>query len=253
MQLTYDQKRSFIECGSVTIPGVVPRVMVEKALRAINHAIGQGMNVEDMPVFRSQSYCPGIRDAPAITNLVNRTPIWALAESAIGPDRVQPVTGGQIAIRFPVLDDPPPRPHGHLDGMYSKNNGVPEGTIRNYTMLAVVLLSDLPAPYMGNFTTWPGTHHRFEAYFREHGPESLLKGMPKIRYPEPQQITGRAGDVVFSHYMIAHGAAPNVSAYPRYAVIFRLKARDHDAHMLETMTDIWREWPGIRDVLGEKV
>ena len=71
------------------VPGVVPPLMVAEALRAINHSVGQGMNVADMTRFRSQSYCPEIQNTPPITDLLKKTPAWDLAESVIGagPDQ----------------------------------------------------------------------------------------------------------------------------------------------------------------------
>ncbi len=122
-------------------------------------------------------------------------------------------------------------------------------TIATYTLLVVVLLSELRGPFSGNFTTWPGTHHLYEEYFKEHGPMSLLNGMPSIDLPEPEQHTGKPGDVILCHYQIAHGAAINVSPNPRYAVIFRLNHLDHGQQKHEVMADIWREWPGIRELL----
>jgi hypothetical protein len=232
------------------VPGVVPQVMVDAALRAINHSVGEGMNVDDMVRFRSRSFCPELTQETVITDLINRTPAWALAESAIGAGKIRPVGGAQIALRFPGMQDPPPRAKPHLDGMYSPTNGVPEGTIQNFTALLAVLLSDLPHPHAGNFTVWPGTHHIYERYFREHTPQSLLNGMPDVALPEPEQITGQAGDIVFCHYQIAHGVTPNVSPHVRYAIFFRLRHVDHDDHKWESMTDIWLEWEGMREIVA---
>ena len=160
--------------------------------------------------------------------------------------------GGQIALRFPTRQDPPPQPGGHLDGMYSPHNGVPKGEIHNFTMLVGVVLSDVDAPFSGNFTVWPGTHHVYERYFAEQGPQSLLEGMPKVEVPQPVQTTARAGDVFLVHYQVAHGAAVNVSPHTRYAIYFRLTHVDHDTRKWETMTDIWLDWEGMRDVVAEQ-
>lgn len=136
--------------------------------------------------------------------------------------------------------------------MSSPHNGVPAGTLGNFTMLAAVLLSPLDRPYAGNFTVWPGTHRLFEAYFREHGPEALLKGMPPVPLPEPVQVEGAPGDVVLAHYQLMHGVAPNLSPHVRYAIFYRL---NHTARTTgwsrEAMLDIWAEWPGIRALLDE--
>jgi hypothetical protein len=252
MELTYAQKKAFFEKGFVKIPGVVPRLMVDRAVRAINNSMGEGIDPAQISKFRAQSYCPELQKDPVIVDLVNRTPAWQLVESAVGPGKIRPVGGGQIALRFPSKQDPagPARPH--LDGMYSPTNGVPEGTIQNFTALVSILLSDLPGPNAGNFTAWPGTHHIYERYFREHGPESLLNGMPKVDIPEPEQITGQAGDMVLVHYQVAHGVTPNASPHIRYAIFFRLTHVDHAEQKFETMTDIWREWDGIREFAEAK-
>ena len=252
MQLSHAQRLEIYRNGFVRIPGAIPPAMVDAALRAINASVGQGMNVDDMPIFRSQSYCPDVKNTPAITDLFNKTPAFALAESAIGEGKIRPVGGGQIGLRFPSMQDPPGQPRPHLDGMYSPTNGVPQGTIQNFTMLAAVFLSDVPGPYCGNFTVWPGTHHLYEAYFREHGPEALLDGMPKVQLPEPVQVTCRAGDLVLCHYQIAHCAAPNVSPHVRYGIFFRLSHIDHAGQKREVMQDIWREWEGLREIVASQ-
>lgn len=245
MQLTYGQKQTIIDQGYVHIPGVIPQVMVDNALHAINHSIGEGMDKDDMVTMRSRSYCTELQRESVITDLLNKTPAWSLAESAIGEGKIQPASSGQIALRFPSLNDPPPEPRPHLDGMHSPHNGVPKGEIRNFTMLLGVALSDVPASYCGNFTVWPKTHTLFQNYFRENGPESLLEGMPKIDLPEPKQLLAKAGDIMLVHYEVAHSAAINVSPHTRYAIYFRLKHVAHDERKWETMTDIWLDWEGL--------
>jgi hypothetical protein len=251
MTLTHVQRRHLFEHGYVRIPGAIPGVMVNAALRAINHSVGNGMNVEDMTRFRAQSYCPEIKGTPVIADLFNATPARALAESAIGAGKLKPVRGGQVALRFPTMDDPPRPARPHIDGMYSPTNGVPEGTIANFTALCGILLSDLPEGNAGNFTVWPGSHRAHERYFRDRGPQSLLEGMPKLDYGDAVPVTGQAGDVVIAHYLLAHGIAPNVSPHVRYACFFRLTHVDHEQQKWESMTDAWLQWPGIREAVPE--
>ncbi|HET6384182.1 MAG TPA: hypothetical protein VFJ58_12385 [Armatimonadota bacterium] len=250
MQLNHAQKSELFDRGYVKIPGVIPRVMVDEAVKAINHSIGNGIDPEQLSRFRAQSYCPELSREPVISDLFNGTPARLLAESAIG--EIRPVGGGQIALRFPVAADPAPKARPHLDGMHSPTNGVPEGVIHNFTALMGVLLSDLPGPNAGNFTVWPGTHRIYEAYFKEHTPQSLLNGMPPVSLPEPEQITGQAGDVVLVHYQIGHGVTPNVSPHTRYAIFFRLKHVDHDDRKWESMTNIWLNWDGMQDIRKAK-
>jgi len=250
MELTHEQKQMFYEKGYVKLPGIVPRPLIDSALRAINASIGaQGIPPDQLPILRSRSYCPELQSEPAITNLLTASPLWDMAETAIGLGCIKPVRSGQIALRFPSMD-PPGEPHAHIDGMYTPTNGVPKGTIGNFTALIGVMLSDLPGDYAGNLAVWPGTHHLFEAYFRDNGPQALLEGMPPVALPEPVQVTGTAGDAVLCHYQLGHGIAGNSSPHIRYAIYFRLSHRDHDSIHWECMTDIWREWAGMRDVVG---
>jgi ectoine hydroxylase-related dioxygenase (phytanoyl-CoA dioxygenase family) len=249
MQLTYAQKQEFYKNGYVKLPGVVPQVMIDAAVRAINASVGQGIDPAQVPIYQSRSFCPELQREPVITDLFNKTPALGLAESMIGVGKIQPVGAGQIALRFPTLQDPPAAPRPHLDGMYTPTNGVPAGTIRNFTMLLGVALSDVTMPYAGNLTIWPGTHHIYEQYFRENGPEALLNGMPPVTIPEPVQLLAKAGDIIMAHYELAHGVAQNVSSHPRYAIYFRLYHVDHDQHGHETMADIWREWEGMKGIV----
>ena len=239
MTLSVAQKQELIDNGYVKVPGIVPRAMLDAALRAINSLVGKGLDGDEMTE---------LHDAAVITDLLMRTPAWELAESAIGSGRIDPPRRAQIALRFPSLEDPPPEPIGHLDGMHSEHNGVPKGEIRNFTMLVGIYLSDVPESYAGNFTVWPGTHHAHERYFREHGAKALLDGMPPIDLPPPVHVTGAAGDVILAHYQVAHTAVTNVSPHTRYAVFFRLRHVGHPSFRPEAMTDIWLDWEGLRDL-----
>jgi hypothetical protein len=250
MELSEEQRTHLYEHGYVKLPGAVPQEKVDAALRAINASLGsEGIDPAQLPIFRARSYCPELQQDQAITGLITDTSVWDYAESVIGPGRIKPVTSGQIALRFPSLQ-PAAAPHPHLDGMYTPTNGVPEGTIMNFTALVGVMLSDLPGGSAGNLAVWPGTHHRYEQYFRKEGPESLLRGMPPIDLPEPVQITGKAGDAVICHYQLAHGIAGNASPHIRYAIYFRLFHVDHDSLKWESMIDIWREWEGMHPMVA---
>lgn len=252
MHLSMDEKRQIFENGYAVLKNVIPRRMVDAALRQINHAVGEGMDPTQMPIFRAQSYCPELRNDPAIMDLLIKSPLWDLTESALGEGKIRPVRGGQIALRFPVLADPP-RPVGmHLDGMYTPDNGVKQGTIANFTALIGVFLSDVETEYAGNFSVVAGSHKIYESYFREHGAEALLQGMPPVEVPPVQQLRARAGDAVLCHYQIAHGVAQNVSPHVRYAIFFRLHHVEMDpTHWQAPMQDIWMHWPGIRSSVPE--
>jgi hypothetical protein len=253
VELTKKQKLHFHEEGYVVVKGVVPQVMIDEALHAINHSLGEeGMNKEDLPILRQQSYCKELRNETVLTHLFNRTPVMPLAESLMGKGSVLPVSGVQIALRFPrPLGEDAPPPRGHLDGLGSGLNGSAKGTYkRGFSGLAVILLCDLPHVNSGNFTVFPKSHRAFADYFKEHGHEVLENGMPRIDLPDPPvMITGKAGDVVLTHHQIVHGAGPNTSPHIRYAAITRLRHKECEKNGSDAYTDIWREWPGVREAL----
>ncbi|MBT4501253.1 MAG: hypothetical protein HOC74_26215 [Gemmatimonadetes bacterium] len=253
--LTQKQKQMFYREGYVKLSGAVPQLMVERARKAINHSIGEvGMHQEDLTKLRAQSYCNELRSAPVMVDLFNKTPLFQIAESLLGEGNALPCGGAQIALRFPGNPDADPgEPGGHLDGLGTGTNGIPKGEYRRgFTALVVIYLADVPEPYSGNFTVWPKSHLFFEEYFKREGHGVLAKGMPKVELPEgPVQMTGKAGDVVLAHNLLVHGAGPNGSANVRYAAIFRLRHVDCEQIGLDGYTDIWREWAGVREAVGE--
>ena len=240
-----EQREALLRDGYATVPGVVPAAPLAAALRAINHSLGQGLPPADLPVFRSRSFCPELQRAPVILDLLRATPAWLLAESLLGEGCVEPVRSGQIALSFPQTEAPE-APYPHLDGLHTPTNGVPAGEVRIFTLLVGVILSDVTGPGAGNLTVWPGSHRLYESYFRDNGPKSLLGGMPPIALPDPEEVTGSVGDVVLCHYQLAHAVGANTSPHVRYAVYFRLKSRGHDGRRWECLTDLWKEWPGLR-------
>lgn len=252
MRLTYAQKKDFMENGFVKIPGVIPKSMIQQTVKMINHSLGsEGMNKEDLPKFRSLSYCPELQNAPMMADLIYKTPAVDLVQSIIGEGNLSDTRYAQIALRFPTMADSTGPIGYHLDGMHTKLNGVEEGTYSNFTMLFGVMLSDLPDENSGNLAVWPGSHRLYEKYFRKHGSDILLEKLPPIDIGNPVQITGQAGDVILCHYQVAHGVAPNQSPNTRYALYYRLKHIQHDAVWKETYKNIWMHYPGIRELLNE--
>jgi hypothetical protein len=250
MRLTNQQMREFHEDGYVIVRGAVPRLMIDDARRAINHHLGQaGLPPDKLTEYSARSYCPEITGTPPIVDLFNRTPLFDLVESMLGEGNLLPIKGAQIALRFPGFGSN--RPHvlkGHLDGVGTGTNGIPKGEFhRGFAALVTVLAADVTEPWHGNFTVWPGSHHVAERYFRETSPQELSKGTPRFDLPrEPVQVCGQAGDVCISHHQLIHEAAPNHGPNIRYAVIFRAAHKDTHTIGTDAMTDIWREWDGIR-------
>ncbi|HLK92379.1 MAG TPA: phytanoyl-CoA dioxygenase family protein [Polyangia bacterium] len=247
MQLDETQRRALRDDGYLLVPGLIPRARVDAALKAINHSLGEeGIAKEKIWKLRSQTYCPELVAEPEILDLYRATPLVALAEAAIGPGRVVAPRSGQIALRFPQDVAEPKLPHPHIDGIPSKLNGVPRGKLHHFTALAGVFLNDVTAPFHGNFTVWPGSHRALEAHFRAHGTYQIIREFPSLEMPA-RQLQAQAGDALLAHYQLAHNAALNVGPNVRYAVFFRLAHSAHDPTSTATLTDLWREWEGVRD------
>ena len=245
--LSQEQTEQFRNNGFLKLEQIVSADLWRTARRAINAGLGaDGIDPEKLNTYRSQSYVPGLQGSDAIRNLYSESALAPIMESLIGPGKVAPVGGGQIALRFPSQSDEKRAPVAHIDGMYTPTNGVPKGSIQNFTALVGVFLSDIPDEFCGNFAVWPGSHLAYADYFREKGPESLLDGMPPVALKPAQQVTARPGDAVIAHYLLGHGVAGNVSPDVRYAIFFRLHHIDHNALRWESMTDPWLEWAGMR-------
>lgn len=244
MELNEAQKRKMLEDGYVVLPNVVPRTLIVEALREINHRLGLG-RVQTMDVYAdARDYWSDDVNSPAIMDLLFKSPLWALCESPLGgPDSLAYPATGQIALRFPSVNNSHGGPASHIDGFYSPNAKKP---ISRFTMLAGVLLSDLPDKFMGNLTVYPGTHRTIAEYIAKNGTDSLRAGIGrKIEMPEGVQITGKAGDAVICHYQLAHDKEQNLSHQIRYAAYWRLWHKHAESCQTEGLTDIWREWPAI--------
>ncbi|NJN84688.1 MAG: hypothetical protein HC802_21970 [Caldilineaceae bacterium] len=251
--LTKAQKRHFVEEGYLKIPNVAPKIMIDDALRAVNHSIGYvGMGGEDMANNRSAFFCAELLTSPLILALFHNTPAFALAEELMGEGNVLPLTRAKPYPRFPELvdvDDQPMR--GHLDGIGNGTNGMPKGYYnRGFSAFAVIYLADVLEPYAGNFTVWPKSHRFLADYFQREGHEVLANGMPRLDFPEaPVMLTANAGDLILAHSLIYHTGGINTSPNVRHAVIARFRHKECDAIGKEGYTDLWREWPGVHEVV----
>ena len=237
------------------LPGVVPASVVLRARRAINHSLGAGFERSDVARMNARSFCEELVADPRLLRLATNRRVWSCVRSLLGDGRTERPRECQIALRFPrpegtprTLDAP------HIDGYRTPDNGLPDDGIGyNFTLLLGVFLSDVDAPLSGNFTVWPGTHLRLARYCREHGVNELERGKAsasRIRLPRPVPLTGKSGDIMLAHYQLAHAASPNLSGDIRYMCFFRLSVRGLVGHRVESMLEIWRDWPRLWKQVG---
>jgi hypothetical protein len=249
MPISAQHRDDLRQNGYLRLDGAIPRSMVDAAVHAINHRLGQGFPAEELVKFQAQSFFPDLQTQPVISDLFNASGVRESLEELLGQGNVEARKSGQLALRFPREPGTQPTPPiAHIDGVHHPNNGVPKGTLASFTALVGVFLTDVSSDYAGNFAVWPGSHLKMEKYFQENGIDELLHEgrTPKLPYGEGKQVHARAGDVVIAHYQLLHGITMNLAPWPRYAVFFRVTHPLHARNRLECLTNLWLEWPGVK-------
>ena len=242
--LNHEQLREFAERGFLVLPQAGPADLVTAASGLIDELIDRA---PPGPEIRGpHNYFAEAVEAPALSALLTGSPAFSLAESLTGPGTLEVPWQVQVALNIPPFPHRPGR--HHIDGAPHEADGRP-GT---FTLLAGVLMSDQLDEDAGNLWVWPGTHLTHAEYFREQGPDAFFEacGYPPIQLPEPEQIRGRAGDLVLAHYLLGHNIGGNTSAAIRRAVYFRVKRFGHNPRWREFLRDPWLDYDVVRGVLA---
>jgi len=66
-----------------------------------------------------------------------------------------------------------------------------------------------------------------------------------IDLPEPVEITGSPGMVIFWHGLMVHSASKNCGEDIRMGLFTRFKWKNWSALQFETPDDMWEYWEGI--------
>ncbi|HEX3965674.1 MAG TPA: phytanoyl-CoA dioxygenase family protein [Trebonia sp.] len=238
--LSEGQVNEFAERGFVVVPQVVRGDVLAQAARRIDEVVAADPPAADKR--GSHFYFRQARDEAALIAPLTDSPAFGLAEELAGAGRLQVPWQVQIALNIPPYSHRPGGPH--IDAANPEPTGGPvSGT---FTLLAGILMTDQLTENSGNLWAWPGTHLTHAAYFREHGPE-LFCAYPPIGLPEPEQVKGRAGDLLLAHYLLGHNIGGNYeSAQTRRALYFRISAVDHASHRSEFLQDPWHDYAPIR-------
>jgi hypothetical protein len=230
--------------GYTRFLNLCPAPLVRAARAAIDQDLATNFDPKRQVEYDLQSYCPALQRTPVLKALLTESGITVKLDEVIGFDRLRlDFDVAQIALRRAGNASRSAPPEPHIDGLPMPFNGVPANVlVRNFTVLVGVFLSPVRNEYAGNFTVWPGSHHRLERHFRENGLEILRNGMPDIPLGSPVQLMVEPGDMVLCHYQLAHGVAVNLSTADRYAIYFRLSFKDIEHKRRGLMTDIWKGW-----------
>ncbi|GLY85799.1 phytanoyl-CoA dioxygenase family protein [Actinoallomurus iriomotensis] len=234
------QIKEFAERGHIVVPQVVPGDLLDEAAQRIDEVAAADPPAEDErgPHF----YFLETKDEPALIAPLTGGPAFGLAEDLAGRGTLDVPWQVQVALNIPPYSHRPGGPH--IDAAHAEPA---DGPIRGtFTLLAGILMTDQLTENAGNLWVWPGTHLTHAAYFREHGPR-MFCAYPPIDLPEPEQITGRAGDLLLAHYLLGHNIGGNYeSDQTRRALYFRLSTTDHASHRSEFLQDAWLDYEPIR-------
>jgi ectoine hydroxylase-related dioxygenase (phytanoyl-CoA dioxygenase family) len=228
------QKEAFAKLGYVVVPGLVSRPLIDAARQEVERRVAQAPpapgHVGPHPYF---IMAPVPRP---LADVFFASPALQAAESLIVPGRFEAPDHVQVALNIPPFVHRPGGPH--MDGLTPIDASGRPGT---FTMLAGIFLTDQTVENAGNLWVWPGSHRASAAYFREQGPDAIFSlpigPYPPVALGEPRQVLGRAGDVLFAHYMLGHNIGGNTSDARREAVYFRLRREGHAARWREFVQD----------------
>jgi len=248
-------RSSFAANGYVVLHDVVPTAAVHAALRVVNSDLGRqacgpsmfepaadgsagsagsaGAGLDAPP--GATGFAHSITAHPDVMALLWRTQAWGAAASVLGPGCIDAPAAAQMALRFPK----PPGVESHWGSRHGPAeawhiDGMDERKFAPFGLLVGVLLSDTPAPDMGQLIVHPGSHRAIARDISVRGGawvspnRDLQESKPHLDGAERVQITGRAGSVVLAHPLLAHTVGINYSPHVRYCAYFRVSRRDHD-------------------------
>ena len=231
------QLRALRDSGCLLLHHALPPAQVQSALRSYDVR-----TLVDRAKESPSTWLEGPSSHPAVLDLAR--PLWPMLTYLFGEPPTPP-SSAQIAVKSPGGDACEPGampPDAHIDGLHAPGNGVPPGAIHNFTLLLGIYLTDVPAPNMGNFGVFPGSHRALALAIDSKGgaataasvlgaedgqsaTQHLQSLIPFEELPPPQPLCAMAGAAYLAHYQTIHFVHPNaLGTEPRVAVYFRLTA-----------------------------
>ena len=236
--LSNEQVDEFAERGFILVPQAVPGEVLRQATERIDAVVAADPPAADKR--GNHFYFLETTGEPALIAPLTDGPAFGLAEELAGPLEIPWQV--QVALNIPPFPHRPGIPH--IDAANAEPTGGPVG--ETFTLLAGILMTDQLGEDSGNLWVWPGTHLAHAAYFREHGPRKFC-AYPPIDLPVPEQVTGRAGDLLLAHYLLGHNIGGNFqSDLTRRALYYRVSTAGHASHRDAFLQDAWLDYAPVR-------
>lgn len=219
MHVHDEQKQHFIREGYLIVRGLLPKPLVTSTREAVLKTLE--IDPQSPATWAGKNVTANL-DAIAQTVPCRTETLEAVAEQLVGPHFVRGlcrspylesrgVSPATVRGYIPVLNFPTPGPRRfekptgyHIDGMHLTTLWPV-----HHFLVVFAYLTDV-SDYGGATTVLPGSHRQvFEHWVREDHPGSTHP--PALDYAEPVPLPGRAGDVIFMHYLMVHSGSPNRS------------------------------------------
>lgn len=173
-------------------------------------------------------------------DLMDRPSVFDLITDIMGPYIMLSMT--QAVVR-PA--DPEFPGYTHTDGGEALRRIRPSESSCPIAMKAMYILTDVSEPDSGNFTIFPGSHHRPFPYYRRDDPV-----MPHS--PGSKQIMAEPGDVILFPHAMWHGPCRNLSGRSRKVLLYnycQLFVRQYDFEYTKSVPE--GATPRQRRLLGD--
>jgi hypothetical protein len=206
--LSPEQKAQFEEQGYLLVSGLVPSEVVAEAKERLERLLQE----PDSQVFFGT-------DA---ANACYTESLCAAAAELGGEAEIRPYYPIEQALAIIIKPGekewnwPPP----HIDHAIEKAGY--HVFPRPFRVASLLYLSD-GVPHGGNTVVWPGSHRQIERLAKS-DPEryqlmhTVNQNLDKAGLGDPVELTPRAGDILFYHYLCAHSGSENTTEQPRLAL-----------------------------------
>lgn len=221
--LSAEQKQQFIQDGYIVMPGLLAAELAsttrEKLLAALE------IVPEDATTWDGKAV-PSDLGIVALTAPCRTAEIEVVARQLVGPDFIPGLSyspyleskGLRAMLKngfIPVLNFPVPGPREfvppdgyHIDGMHLTTTWPGK-----FSLVIFAYLSDT-AEYGGATSVLPGSHRQVFEHWVTTGDKGNTVP-PQLAYAAPVPVAGKAGDVIFMHYLMVHSGSANRSDHIR--------------------------------------